>query len=713
MAQILVNEISENYTYSIVSSSFATVALPITAAWGPAYMPPESVYPVGTVEDPTDAMLEDTRWLKFESNQAGLESFVATFRGPSSNYRIANDYSYQQALTLLSAGYDVLVCRVSNGSKANNYFDFTDGNQLSVTAKYPGTFGNNLRLTISKTITDGTTSEGYWNVVIYISDPTTQNTVAAENITFKFGYDDTILNIDEIKSNLVDFKVVGTLSDTMAAPEINVIVLGDTNHNGVKGTDYTTVMGNTVIELADNYYYIPSLIKKSWVADTYYTISGTTATVIADAAAYNTAWANGTPVYTRMANTTADAKVISLYARELITRRYCSTAVTNVGYSIGGGSLVSNPSTVTDLSPSGYLDSYNIFNTSTDTNKAESLAYMEWVYGAAFMVIQLLKNKLDYNPNRLYSPWDDQNTLAVNGTQLTVGNTVAISALHRIIMDTAFYSRCATGMLDFPRSLVRSLVYNDSTELATMGYAQKLSHITNEFVTVALDSNIQLYTTHSALFGPWAPYKLTGMGKQVAVPPSLLALLIHRAQLLNQATQYEWLLPDNRKHNLRIGEPDYKVPAKLRDSWQSIYGIGVNVIAAIPDLGINQWGNSTLFDVPPATYQALADLSTRWLVNAIEDVVYRTGISITFNYNNENAYSKFYVGVTPILDSMLNAGAIEDYKIQMSPDLDALGQVKARSVIGKIWIVVAGVINDITVDLIALPPGTDLSAFGS
>ena len=54
-------------------------------------------------------------------------------------------------------------------------------------------------------------------------------------------------------------------------------------------------------------------------------------------------------------------------------------------------------------------------------------------------------------------------------------------------------------------------------------------------------------------------------------------------------------------------------------------------------MGIILLGNSTLFEVPPATYQALANLSTRKLVNAVEDVVYKVVLSITFNYNEDEA----------------------------------------------------------------------------
>ena len=45
MAQIVINEISQNYTYAIGTNSYATVALPITACWGPCYLDPEAVSP--------------------------------------------------------------------------------------------------------------------------------------------------------------------------------------------------------------------------------------------------------------------------------------------------------------------------------------------------------------------------------------------------------------------------------------------------------------------------------------------------------------------------------------------------------------------------------------------------------------------------------------------------------------------------------------------
>ena len=155
----------------------------------------------------------------------------------------------------------------------------------------------------------------------------------------------------------------------------------------------------------------------------------------------------------------------------------------------------------------------------------------------------------------------------------------------------------------------------------------------------------------------------------------------------------------------------YTVPKTLLDHWQGSEGTRVNTITTVPSLGTTIWGNATLFDVPPATYQALQNLSTRKLINAVKDLVFKIGIGLEFQYNGQEAYAKFYAGVTPLLDTMRNVGAIEDYKVQMAADINNIDSINANSVVGTIYLVIAGVIENITVDLIALPQGTDLNNY--
>lgn len=697
MAQITINEISQNYTYNIGSNAFATVALPITAMWGPAYMEP------ATLGVTKDEMLEMTTWNHFPATQSGLESFVATYRGPASNFRMYNDYSYQMAMTLLTAGYDVLVCRVCPGTLAQGALIIDSGmhTSLAVSAKYPGTFGNQIRVTLKKVTKKEYDSVKktyvelpyYWNAIVYVCDSSGVQT-AVENLIFVFDINnstDNIPHISEVESKFITFAYDNITSDDQnPADDLSCYLAGGTdNINSVTSnvpTDAVKGVYNSQEKWFTPIYKEPS----NW--DTAYS---DTVTFVGYAGVTNK------PTFvTTSAGPQGKAPEFreGVYYNKLevdVSDEF-STALTRLA-------LIR----YVDEDANYIVQLKNAAANISDITKLTSFYHMEWIYNAACDVYDLLKDKLNYNPQRIISPgWDDQDYLKLTGDY---GTVFQVSPIHQKILEVSYYSRCATGMIDIPRSCPRRLVYNDDVE--NPGYAQMLSR--NEVPVGGNDVNAVLFNTHCALFAPWGQYKYVGMGKQCIAPPALLALLIQRAMILNQSLQYEWALPTNRTHNLNIGKMDYKVPKKLLDIWQKLEGVGVNVITEIPELGLSIWGNSTLYEVPPATYQALANLSTRFLVNAVEDIAYKCGLAITFQYNNEQAYNKFYAGVTPTLDTMKNVGAIDDYYVKMAADINGLDQVNANTVIGKIYLVINGVINDIIIDLIALPPGTDLNQYRS
>lgn len=841
MANIVINEISQNYTYAIGTNSYACVALPITSCWGPGFFKPQT-----EDEESLNLMLESSAWSRFPATQEGLENFVAAYRGPATNYRLAKDYSYQMAVTLLTAGYDVLTCRLCPGTAASstlkslsvlttepsdwatdyiNYYEFNSaegkykhveptagyedlteepsdwstnygayytvsdhtavkgvpgyvvlseepsdwatnyanffvlsgdgtyspvagvetyvkytGNKpadwdstyntdyyvldagtgeyvlnensswidvkndvytkqlvapefvpggfytegtvapefavgsyckavtdvapefepdkyfeeagnLTISAKYPGTFGNNLKVILTKTsyrtVENGVVkSNPVWSMIVYVVDPSGTQT-AVENKTFVFDLADSTDNIlywEEVESNYVTLSIDGVISDSDAS------IIAD------NGYGYSQLTGGS-----------------DWIE-----------TGLSD----------------------KDAIITS--AVDYAKLRYFHAGQTWSGQPWSGK--------VSDVDNSNYIVALEALATDDTVDAATANIYrnMEWVYTYAAGteecdgVYSTLKDKLAYNPQRVISPgWDDQNIAQFTGE--ATAKIDDLSPLHVTLMDVAYYSRCATAVLDSPKSLARSDMYTYVKDGATVvGYAQKLAEFAYLDRFASLNINTALYSTHSALFAPWGQYTYVGTSKPVDASPSFLYLMISRAQILNQAIQYEWALPTNRKHNLRIGKLQYPTPKKILDVWQKLDGVGVNVITDIPGLGTNIWGNSTLFEVPPATYQALANLSTRLLVNAIEDIAFRCGIAITFQYNNAQAYNKFYAGVVPTLDTMKNVGAIEDYRIEMAADINGLDHVNANSVVGKIWITVAGVINDITIDLIALPAGLGL-----
>ena len=720
MAQITINEISQNYTFNVGDAQYATVAMPITAAWGPAYTDPAKEYGSGDKAN-IDKMMEQTRWLHFASNQAGLESFVATFRGPASNWKVAKDYSYHQAITLLAAGYDVLVCRVCPGNKAEANFENAGHTPLlNVKAKYAGVFGNNLRVTLNPiSVSDGSK---YTSMVVYAINDDGSMT-ALENLIFCFDLDNPnytdgdVPHISEVESAYVVL-LNRLCTDSTFTTATSVTLTGGSDTLSVDTTDIPhTTTGTPEVT---TWYALESANTPSqtWPGD-YFSLTQdpTTKVWTATPVTQGTEYAKDT-YYFATSQEIATGSAYAVQGFQLASIRYNWLAQTDAAITTDDGFKLG----VTRSTPAGatcaYRNAWN--NIGGGWASIIANAHMEWCYNAAFLVYQLLKDKLNYNPQRIISPgWDDQNIYRITGNVAMFGDTIGgtqyplseISAIQQVIMDAAFWSRCATGYIDIPKSCPRNLVWNpDSTN---PGYSQMLARIQiPDSMLLSSNGNAALYTTHYALFAPWGQYTYSGTAKMATASPSFLALMIQRAQILNQSSQYEWLLPENRKHNLKIGKMDYEVPDKLRKKWQNLEGASLNIITYIPDYNINIWGNSTCYEVPPATYQALANLSTRFLFGAIENQVYKIGISITWQYNVESAYAKFYAGVRPLLDTMRQLNAITDYKIEMSADINGVDHVNANTVVGKIYICVAGVINDIVVDLIALPQGTSLAGFG-
>ena len=982
MANIVVNEVSQNYTYNVGNSEYCTVALPITACWGPAYTYGESA------EDAPG-------WKRFRATRSGVEEFIRTYRGPSSLYRAAKDYSYHQALTLLTSGYDVLVYRLCPGEES-----YGDIGNLHVTAKYPGTFGNNIEVAVMPSNPNSST----YTMVVYVLD-SYGNKTALENISFVYDESyatDAIPYIADIESSFinvyysnVDGPVTGSIKLSNGTDSFS-----DDNENNQHGVSFVlnrySVLGEcpTAAELRDTkqatakrYYDDSKLlnveVSRKWynnkithsanfvkspsvvcyvglsgatehklpepsgytiskiltngmtAIDTWsdralesvngevggaklylyggqvtvtpgtvsinYKVDGQTtqlsdsglgprgqlqnteginkgtvdydtgAVVLTDITTgevtvtysaevhgdfgtsqpgihtdenlthaessglsqakkfvnYAAQWVQGgvdvlynvsvTPsdANSTSVTTSPDMSVITISpGKMLLPGSVIVTTEHSEYYDKGDGNFVGvtsaekpidydsadinlgvlsnvtdatihyitipkidnatvkyagwgtvdvdmrpvsgnyleddvvhvllttnmyessadNPYTLITEIPSVdvYADTHiSIYDTLTNpgsmgmvgtsfewddisveseyvklymlnaTNLSKLQPYLEWLYTSACGVYSELNDKLSYSPNRIMSPgWDDQD-MSIFGTVTTT--SLGVSPIHSAIMNAAYHSRCAAGYIDVPVCL-RPTVTSEESD-AIYDYAVKLSGISPN----SLSENDSIFATHSAMFAPWCQYTYAGMSRPARANPSFIELLLRRSMILNQSLQYEWVLPSSRVNNIKISKPDYRITRTLLNRWQGDSGVGINVITNLPDTGTTIWGNSTLWTVPPATYNALQNLSTRLLMNALKNIVYISGINISFSYNNSEAYSRFHAACTPLLDAMKSAGAIDGYYIRMEADINGLDQVNANSAIGKIYLVVNGVINNITVDLIALPPGTDLT----
>lgn len=727
MANITINEVSQNYTYNIGAASYATVAMPITACWGPGYVEP---YSEGA---DAEEQLEKVIWSRFPATQEGLEAFVSAYRGPVSTYRAVDDYSYQSAMTLLTAGYDVLVCRIAGGQKAQNSFKSASYQALSAApGDWSTAYMNYFEIdSTSKLFVAVAGVPNYAKVDTGASEPDDWATTYNTDYYTKSG-DDYVLNTE---SDWSTAKAAGIYTMSIVAPQFaantyyekqandsavvvtakypgtfgnNLKIVLQDKGGAVKDGERVNPLWNMVIYVVDNSGTQVAFENLSFVFDlTNATdsilhvseINSAYVDISASTMADNMTLLSGTSEMVMLADGT-DIDNVTPTENESAPAKYWQDRAIKFAKARFGAN--ENGQYATALT--AYVENL------TDVTKLQLIADREWVYMSMLDVYTLLKDRMLYSPNRIICPWDDQNIKQFNPD--FNDNMTAISPVHIALLDVGYFSRCATPLLDIPRSLPRKYVSipNVSSNVPDeSGYAQKLGRY--QPTNVASDIDVQLYSSHCAAFAPWGEYTYVGMTRPHSASPSFMTLLIQRAMILNQSTQYEWALPTNRRQSVNINSLDYTVPKKYLDMWQPspAEGVCVNAITTLPEIGTTIWGNSTLFEIPPATYQALQNLSTRYLYNAVKDIVFRCGIAITYTYNNDQAYSAFFAGVSPTLDTMKNVGAIVDYRVTMSADINREDQVNANSVIGKIELVINDVINDITVDLIALPPNVSLS----
>lgn len=743
MANIIINEVSQNYTYNIGANSFAAVALPITSCWGPGY-----VFPYDKTNNQDD-LLENVTWQKFPATQAGLESFVSTFRGPVSHYRAVDDYSYQAAMTLLTAGYDVLVCRLAGGSKAQCFIDAAGDTAYELLTAQPDDWASNYaNYYISA-------AGGYVHVqgVPVTTDVYTAFTEENEPADWATTYN-TLYYIEDAQaasgyslnqeSDWATAKAQGLYTKSeethTEAPQFAENTYYRYNEDtGVKvgiSAKYPGTFGNNLkVVLQDRGGAIVDGVRKNplwnlivYVVDPSGTqIAVENLTFVFDIANATETILHVSEVESAFVNISANGMTDNMTLDVPAPQKAAMSLLA------GGTDFASDPgeniADVKDqliqfackrfnieaaaIADSQYVKTLNEYIAGvTDISILQMLRDREWVYMNMLDLYTLLEDRMSYSPNRVICTWDDQNIKQFDDQ--FVDNMTALSPSHIKLLEVGYYARCATPLIDIPRSLLRKYVSRPeitSIEASQTGYAQKLGRY--QPANIAHDIDLQLYHSHSAAFAPWGQYTYVGTNKPHTACPSFLALLIQRAMILNQSAQYEWALPSNRRQNVNIGKLDYTVPKKYLDIWQPspAEGVCVNAITYIPEIGTTIWGNSTLFEIPPATYQALENLSTRYLYNAVKDIVFRCGTAITYTYNNDQAYSAFYAGVTPTLDTMKNVGAITGYRVEMSADIRGEDQVNANTIIGKIYLAINDVVNDIVVDLIALPPNVDVTQF--
>lgn len=279
-----------------------------------------------------------------------------------------------------------------------------------------------------------------------------------------------------------------------------------------------------------------------------------------------------------------------------------------------------------------------------------------------------------------------------------------VSTLVTKMIEVAANSKCGAALIGTPFGMPRGIQTGTGASTIKSGALKYKDNVSQAVGPV--------YSTFGEVVGPWCKTTLALSGANSWIAPEVAhLLLIINAKGIGGQNKW-WMVPAGMLGTGVVHSPEYKIKRHYLDLIQDHdEGVCLNPLMEVPGKGFTCFGNSTLWDKPLGTYNALQNLSTRFLTNRVKQRIWDTALQILFRYNNEDAYSHFYAGLSPLLDEMRAVGALTGneynpwgYRIIMNPDIVNLDRINANTVIGKVELAVTGVIDTVDVDLFLLPP---------
>ena len=279
-----------------------------------------------------------------------------------------------------------------------------------------------------------------------------------------------------------------------------------------------------------------------------------------------------------------------------------------------------------------------------------------------------------------------------------------VSTLVTRMIEVAANSKCGAALIGTPFGMPRGIQTGTGASVVKTGalkYKDSISQVVGP-----------VYSTFGEVVGPWCKTTLALAGANSWIAPEIAhLLLIINSKGIGGQNKW-WMVPAGMLGTGIVHTPEYKIKRHYLDLIQDHdEGVCLNPLMEVPGKGFTCFGNSTLWDKQLGSYNALQNLSTRFLTNRVKQRIWDTALQILFRYNNEDAYSHFYAGLSPLLDEMRAVGALTGneynpwgYRIIMNPDIVNLDRINANTVIGKVELAVTGVIDTVDVDLFLLPP---------
>lgn len=199
-----------------------------------------------------------------------------------------------------------------------------------------------------------------------------------------------------------------------------------------------------------------------------------------------------------------------------------------------------------------------------------------------------------------------------------------------------------------------------------------------------------LNTSYGTMHFPWcyvsSPYIA---GSQILMSPSYIFLYTFLQNLDNNVDSQKWYPPAGVKRATArvVKKPEFEIGSVILNEWQNLNTARVNPIMKLKQYGYVIYGQYTNLEaIDMFTHSALESLNVRLLANVVKKKIFDVCMNMAFEPNVETLWLKFYDQMDEFLRYVKYNDGVYDYKIVMDKSTVTTDDINHLRCPGKVYI---------------------------
>lgn len=206
----------------------------------------------------------------------------------------------------------------------------------------------------------------------------------------------------------------------------------------------------------------------------------------------------------------------------------------------------------------------------------------------------------------------------------------------------------------------------------------------------AVEYSRMLNTSYATIHHPWcyvqSPYNAN---KLLHMAPSYIFLYTFLSNLIDNVSSQKWFPPAGvtRATARVVKKPDYEIGSVILNNWQNDNTSRVNPIMKLKQYGYVIYGQYTALPaIDMYTHSALESLNVRLISNVVKKKIFDVCLNMAFEPNTTTLWLKFFSQMDEFLRYMQYNNGVYDYKIVMDESTVTTDDINHLRCPGKVYI---------------------------